>query len=126
MGPEAWDGGPGGVWTAEGPGTSPHGGAWVRGRGGAPSPALKIRRKSLRNARRGGQRQSRGDGAGAGSEQGRAQARRRRPCPGSGPGPVTVTTELHFPGRLEAGGAAAEETEALQAAAAQGAAWMDR
>ena len=32
--------------------------------------------------------------------------------------------KLHFPGQLEAGGAAAEETEALQAAAAQGAAWM--
>lgn len=39
-------------------------------RGGARSLALKIRRKSLRNGQRGGQRQSRGEPGGAGSEQG--------------------------------------------------------
>ena len=39
-------------------------------RGGARSLALKIRRKSLRNGQRGGQRQSRGERGGAGSEQG--------------------------------------------------------
>ena len=47
-------------------------------RGGAWSLALKIRRKSLRNGQRGGQRQSRGERGGAGSEQGecrRADAR---------------------------------------------------